>query len=421
MEVKQGYKQTEIGIISEDWKVYVLGNLLHRIVDVDHYMPKTEKYGVPYLMTGDLKDYASEIDIDNCKKISKDDFKKLSKKIRTLKGDIILARYATVGSVSYVDIDEDFVVSYSCVTIKPDKSRLNDLFLFHYFKSNIFKLEVKNKVNANIQDNVGIGDLMKMKVPLPPTLTEQTAIATALSDADSYIANLEKLIAKKRLIKQGAIQQLLNPKEGWVVKKLGEIFEISGGFSATREELSNEGFCYLHYGDIHGSLKTYIDCKFDYNSIPKFNIQLKAVSKKALLNHGDIVFVDASEDDEGTSRHIVVMNEENIPFIAGLHTIVAKSKENNLDIDYKKYCFQSKYIKDQFKYYSVGTKVSGVSKSSIKNINISFPSIEEQTRIATILSDMDNEIEVLGHKLEKAKQIKQGMTQQLLTGKMRLL
>lgn len=239
------YKQSEVGLIPEDWEVYVLGNLLHRIADVDHYMPKTEKYGIPYLMTGDIKDYASEIDLENCKKISKDDFEKLSKKIRTLKGDIILARYATVGSVSYVDIDVDFVVSYSCVTIKPDKSRLNDLFLFQYFKSNVFRLEVKNKVNANIQDNVGIGDLMKMKIPLPPTKAEQNAIATALSDADALISSLEKLITKKRNIKQGAMQQLLKPKEGWEVKRLGDVVDVLDNLrkplnDATRQQIKGD-------------------------------------------------------------------------------------------------------------------------------------------------------------------------------------
>ncbi|MBI5307009.1 MAG: restriction endonuclease subunit S, partial [Planctomycetes bacterium] len=231
----------------------------------------------------------------------------------------------------------------------------------------------------------------------------------------------EKLIAKKRNIKQGAMQELLKPKEGWVMKKLGEIFTFSGGYSASREQLSNDGFCYLHYGDIHGAKKTFINVKNEYTEIPKLKISLKNVLPKSLLNDGDIVFVDASEDDEGTSRHIVVKNPDGVPYISGLHTIVAKSKADSVDNDYKRYCFQSAYIKGQFKFYAVGTKVSGISKTNIAKIEITLPSHDEQVRIAAIFSDMDAEISALETRLAKYKQIKQGMMQELLTGRTRLI
>ena len=217
------------------------------------------------------------------------------------------------------------------------------------------------------------------------------------------------------------MQELLKPKEGWVVKKLGEIFTFHGGYTASREQLSDDGYCYLHYGDIHGATKTFINVKSDYAKIPKLQIPLKKVSPKSLLNEGDIVFVDASEDDEGTSRHIVVQNPDGVPYISGLHTIVAKSKDDSVNNDYKRYCFQIAYIKSQFKFYAVGTKVSGISKTNILKIKISLPTLDEQTRIAAILSDMDAEISTLETKLAKYKQVKQGMMQNLLTGKIRLV
>ena len=205
MELRKGYKQTEIGVIPNDWDVLVLKNVLNVIADVDHYMPQTTKIGIPYVMTGDLKELVSEIDFDNCKQISTSDYKLLSKKIKNSKGDVILARYATIGTVSYVDINFDFIVSYSCVTIKPNPSKLLGLFLFNYFKSRTFKIEVNNVINANTQANVGIGDLNTMKIALP-TLKEQTAIANALSDMDALIAQTEKLIEKKKAIKQHVIK-----------------------------------------------------------------------------------------------------------------------------------------------------------------------------------------------------------------------
>ncbi len=237
---KIGFKKTEVGLIPEDWNIHFLIQVVNGITDVDHYMPPTRKVGIPYVMTGDLKELVSDIDFDSCKKISSGDYKKLSKKNKNLKGNIVLARYATIGTVSYVDIDKDFIISYSCVTIKPNETNLNGLFFFYYLKSNIFKNEAYNKINSNIQGNIGISDLYKFKIPLPPNLEEQKAIATALGDTDVLIAGLEKLITKKKAIKQGAMQQLLTPPQKggkrlpefsgeWEEKRLDFLAKIVGG------------------------------------------------------------------------------------------------------------------------------------------------------------------------------------------------
>lgn len=111
-----------IGDVPEHWKVMKMNHALKSISDVNHYMPDNVPDGYPYIMTGDLKKYVSELDFDNCKQISKEDYKELSVKSKAEKGDVIFARYATIGTVCYVDIDKDFIVSYSCVTIKPKKT-----------------------------------------------------------------------------------------------------------------------------------------------------------------------------------------------------------------------------------------------------------------------------------------------------------
>ena len=150
---------------------------------------------------------------------------------------------------------------------------------------------------------------------------------------------------------------------------------VSGGYSASRDQLSTEGYCYLHYGDIHGSTKTCIDTDADFQNIPKLDIPLKQVSSASLLDDGDVVFVDASEDDAGTSKHVVVVNKCEKPFISGLHTIVAKSKTHELAHEFRRYCFQTAAIRQQFLFYAVGTKVSGISKSNIPKLTLSFPFI----------------------------------------------
>lgn len=209
--------------------------------------------------------------------------------------------------------------------------------------------------------------------------------------------------------------------QDWDVKIIGDLFDVSGGFSTSRSHLSNEGSCYLHYGDIHGSEKQYIDVENEYLSIPKLNVDLKRISPASLLKNGDIVFVDASEDDEGASKHVVIRNPKAIPFISGLHTIVLKSKDNSLTNRYREYCFLTHSIRRQFKLYAVGTKVTGISKTNIKKIKIVLPPTQaEQCAIAEALSDVDALIANLEKLIAKKKDIKQGAMQLLLTGKKRL-
>ncbi|XSF44245.1 restriction endonuclease subunit S [Cronobacter dublinensis] len=138
-------------------------------------------------MTGDLTEFASGIEFSKCKQVNLRDYLKLSKKIKTCLGDVIMARYATIGTVSYVDIDSDFLVSYSCVTIKPNPSKVLGLYLYYYFKSNSFLQGIQYQVNTNTQGNVGINDLSKMKIVLP-SIKEQEEIIAHLQ------MNLEQLV-----------------------------------------------------------------------------------------------------------------------------------------------------------------------------------------------------------------------------------
>jgi type I restriction enzyme S subunit len=208
--------------------------------------------------------------------------------------------------------------------------------------------------------------------------------------------------------------------EEWDVKPLGDLFSFSGGYSASRDQLSTEGHCYLHYGDIHGSTKTFVNTRVDYQDIPKLDIPLKRVSSRSLLKDGDVVFVDASEDDEGASKHVVVVNKESIPFISGLHTIVAKSKTDELVHEYRCYCFQTAAIREQFLFYAVGTKVVGISKSNIPKLFLPIPKRPEQRAIATALSDVDALLGGLDRLIAKKRDLKQAAMQQLLTGQTRL-
>jgi len=178
-----------LGEVPEHWVVSPMDYVLNAIGDVDHYMPKSVDKGIPYVMTGNLTEFASNIKFEDCKQVNRTDYLKLSKKIKGSKGDIIMARYATIGTTSYIDIDREFLVSYSCVTIKPNLSKVRGLYLFYYFKSHAFMQGIRSQINSNTQDNVGVNDLKKVKIVLP-LLTEQLAIIEYLQ---SIIAKLDSL------------------------------------------------------------------------------------------------------------------------------------------------------------------------------------------------------------------------------------
>ncbi len=185
-------KASEVSVLGEvpaHWEVKKIRYVLEAIGDVDHFMPESVEKGVPYLMTGDLKNLVSEVNLDDCKQVAYENYLALSKRIKTSKGDVVMARYATIGTAMYVDMDIDFLVSYSCVTLKPNHSKMSGLYLFQYMKSDAFLHGVENQINTNTQGNVGIGDLQNVMIAVPP-LPEQKAICDYLNTETAKIDNL---------------------------------------------------------------------------------------------------------------------------------------------------------------------------------------------------------------------------------------
>jgi type I restriction enzyme S subunit len=347
------------------------------------------------------------------------------------RGDVVFNRTSEtqeeVGLAAVYADDEDVVFGGFVIRGRQTgDADLDDQYSGYALRSPCIRRQIIARGQGAIRANVGQNDLRSVLVPRPPR-PEQVAIAEALSDADALIESLEQLLAKKRQLKQGATQELLTGKMRlpgfsgeWAVKPLGDLFDFSGGFTASRAQLSSVGYCYLHYGDIHTTTKSFVDVRSEYQDIPKLDTPLSRVSLVSLLADGDVVFVDASEDVEGASKHVVVINPDGIPFISGLHTLVAKSKTNELEHRYLRYCFQTDTVKAQFRFFVVGTKVSGISKTNIAKVTLPVPSVPEQSAIAAILSDMDNEIAALEAKLVRVRRLKQGMMQELLTGRIRL-
>ncbi len=417
--VKPGYKQTEVGVIPEEWDVLQIRDVC-QLVNGRGFKPHEWKtVGIPIIRIQNLN--------------GSEDFNfysgQYTPKILVEHGQLLFAWSGSRGTSfgPHVWSGGRALLNYHTWKVVVNESKVTPDFLLHALRQ--ITSYIENKAHgASALVHTQKWEMEKFPIVIPAKLPEQCAIAEALSDVDALLDGLDRLITKKRDLKQAAMQQLLTGQTRlpgfngeWKVKRLGNLFKFSGGYSASRDQLSAEGHCYLHYGDIHGASKTTIDTRADYQDIPKLDISLKRVSSDSLLADGDVVFVDASEDDEGTSKHVVVVNGGNVPFIAGLHTIVAKARTSELAHEYRRYCFQTTAIKQQFLFYAVGTKVSGISKTNIAKLTLPVPSLPEQTAIAAIFSDMDAELVALEARRDKTRALKQAMMQELLTGKTRLV
>ena len=204
-----------IGQIPQHWEIIKFKNCISKIADIDHYMPNSVDNGYPYLMTGDLKEYASQINFDICKKISSEDYIDLATKIYPQKDDIIFARYATIGTLCYVDISKEFLVSYSCLTIRPLNAKVLGKFIFYYLKSDIFTNEIMQYVNSNTQSNIGLDSLKRILVILPNVIEQKQIISyldKKCSEIDKTIEDKEKLIEKLVEYKKSLIYECVKGK-----------------------------------------------------------------------------------------------------------------------------------------------------------------------------------------------------------------
>ncbi len=400
---KHTYKQTEIGLIPSDWKVTKLKKVVTLINGKAYKQEElllSGKYKV--LRVGNFFSnnswYYSDLELEENKYV--------------LNGDLMYAWSASFGPRFW---NEEKTVYHYHIWKVITSDKIDKTFLFHLFE--FHKEQILNQSQGGTMFHITKGDMEARFLPLPPTLAEQTAIATALSDTDALISSLSSLITKKRNIKQGAMQKLLQPKEGWEIRTYGETFDFLVTATYSRAELTeNDEIAYVHYGDIHTKWNSFLD--FSKNNLP--TIPKEQLKNYPFIKEGDIIMADASEDYLGVGESIEIKNIGNKKAIAGLHTFLLRDRKSVFFNGFKGYLHKSKIIKSQIERLASGLKVYGISKYNLKNVKIPIPPFEEQTRIATILSDMDAQIASLEQQLAKYKHIKQGMMQNLLTGKIRL-
>ena len=291
----------------------------------------------------------------------------------------------------------------------------NSIYLGHLMNSPLVSAQKARMGQGDAVVHIYINNLGRVQIELPP-ITEQNAIAEALSDVDGLLNALDALIAKKQAIKQAVMQQLLTGKTrlpgfsgAWETKRLGEIGTFAKGRGIKRDDVSAEGLPCIRYGELYTRYQDYI---LKVASRIPFNIAATALPIKT----GDLLFAGSGETAEEIGRCAAYLGEEQA-YAGGDVIVLTPSGHNPI---YLGHLMNSSIVSAQKARLGQGDAVVHIYINNLAQVQIELPSITEQNAIASALSDMDAEIAALEQRRDKTRAIKQGMMQQLLTGRVRL-
>jgi type I restriction enzyme, S subunit len=400
-DVPEGYKMSEVGVIPEEWEIKDLGDAAEVVMGQSPVGISYNRSGTGAPLINGPTEFTEKYPIKIQWTSQPTKFCK--------KGDVLLCvRGSSTGRINISD--DEYCIGRGVAAIRA-KSCADKSFITFQVDSAIKKILALT--TGSTFPNIDGKSIRAIQFPLPP-FPEQQAIASALSDVDVLITALEQLITKRRNIKQGAMQQLIMGEKRlpgfggeWEVKKLGEICNkfLNGGTPSTlKAEYWNGNIPWISGADIVTQKITTIRRFISEDAVKN--------SSTNIVEKGNLLLVTRT----GVGKMTIAPFD--IAISQDLTGIYIKSEEVYTEYVFHYFDFNSTILKS----LNQGTSISGITRDTLTSTPILLPlTIEEQQAIAQILSDMDTEIESLEQKRDKYKAIKQGMMQELLTGKTRLV
>ena len=326
---------------------------------------------------------------------------------------------ALCGNVTFVS--GRFYASEHAIVVTPKKE--TDIKFMSYV---LYDMNLNQYSESSAQPGLSVKKLLELEYPIPKNKEEQAAIAEALSNIDSLISALQKLIEKKKSIKQGALQELLTGKKRlpgfsveWRQALFGDLFDFLPTNAFTRDQMTDNGTIQnVHYGDILTKYGACLDmAKTDVPYLLE-SVSVRKYSESSYVREGDVIIADTAEDS-AVGKCVELVNVHG-KVLSGQHTMLCRPKVTFAP-KFLGYYMNAGCFHNQMLPFITGIKVSSISKANISTLVLKYPTlVEEQQAIAQVFSDMDDEIAQLKKKLAKYQQIKQGMMQELLTGRIRL-
>ncbi|MBI5846234.1 MAG: restriction endonuclease subunit S [Deltaproteobacteria bacterium] len=436
MDVKPGYKQTEVGVIPEDWKV-------KQIKDMKPYVTSGSRgwasyysdQGSPFIRITNLNRASIYMDLEDLRFVNLPANNSEAMRTQLQDGDILISITADIGIVGNVSskLPKPAYINQHIALVRFDPAQTSSRFVSYFLASEKPQRLFRALTDSGAKAGMNLTTVQQIRVNLPPTKAEQEAIAGALSDADALIESLEQLIVKKRQIKQGAMQELLTGK-----KRLPG-FEVKSGYKQTEaglipEDWELDSLEHLSAFITKGSTPTTYGFKWETHGV--LFLRSECVSDNGLdLNQSMYISPEAhsvlrrSQVCDGDILITITGNVGRVVFLYGIGTAnlnqhIARVRMNatHVNAHYVYHFLSQRSVRRRFASITTGQAYPQISLKQVRDAKVPRPPTKtEQTAIASILSDMDAEISTLEEKLAKARQIKQGMMQELLTGRIRLV
>jgi type I restriction enzyme S subunit len=415
---KTGYKQTEVGLIPENWRLYLVNDLIELLTDYDaNGSFSSVAENVKVYDYEQFAWYVRSTDLENNSKMSevryvdKESYAFL-KKTALFGGELLFLKRGDIGNVYLFEMKTKYATVAPNLYLLKLNGISNSKYLFYYFTSNQGQLQLKKK-NASST----LGALYKDDVK---------SIATALSDVDALISSLDKLITKKKAIKQGAMQELLTPphKGGkrlpgftgdWEEINLKDHIWFQEGPGVRKDQFKTIGVKLLNGTNIQNgkvileNTNRYISEEEAYGWYNHF-----------LADAGDIIIACSGITVSKFEEKVSELEERHLPLCMNTSTMRFKMKTNKVDKNFFIHYLKSINFKGQIDGQATGSAQLNFGPLHVEKVKILLPEIREQREIATILTDIDNDILGYEEKRKKYLLLKQGMMQELLTGKTRL-
>lgn len=395
-KVRSGYRMTEVGEIPIDWDIAPIKDLAMITTGERNTQDRRSDGRYPFFVRSQTVERIDSYSFD---------------------GEAVLTAGDGVGTGKVFHyINGPFDYHQRVYKISDFNPRLNGFFFFKYFSARFYDRIISMTAKSSV-DSVRREMIADMVIPVPP-IKEQRAIATALSDVDGLLVGLDALIAKKKALKQGAMQQLLTGKQRlpgfkgeWVVRRLGELGCFAKGKGIRKDEVRPHGIPCIRYGEIYTH---HTDVIRRYVSF----IPRGVANESHRLRTGDLLFAGSGETAEEIGKCVAYLGSEEV-YAGG--DIVVFSPEGQ-DSTFFGYLMNHRTVVSQKARMGQGDAVVHISASNLAKLEVRIPTtVEEQTAIAEVLSDMDAELAALEARRAKTALLKQGMMQELLTGRTRLV
>lgn len=410
----KGFKNTEVGIIPDDWNIKSFGEFasVSGRVGWKGYTKKDLRSMGPYAIGAKHIDKSNRLDLTNPTHLSLEKYLE-SPEIMVFKDDILIVQRGSIGKVVLIEKEiGQATINPSMVILRLRKN--SPAYIFHYLVSSFGQKQIILDTSFTGVPMITQRQVSGFKIPIPPTQKEQHAIAEALNHTDALINSLEKLISKKRAIKQGALQKLLMPKEDWQKKTLGEVATLKariGWQGLTTTEYRKTGNYYLITGT------EFKNGFIDWESCFYVDEERYKQDKNIQVKEHDVLVTK-----DGTIGKVALIKKVPRPATLNSGVFVVRPIAKSFHPEFFYYLLLSEIFSIFLSQLSAGSTINHLYQKDFMTFKFYTPkTMEEQKKIAKILTDMDSEIHQLENKLAKYKLLKRGMLQSLLTGKIRLV